>query len=155
MVAVGAWSAPSVKHSHLLVDVEVDQTGGAVVKHGADHLKGVDLQGVAFVETPAEHQVFSFKAIDGSVFGRGERSQFSEFGLFDIFTGLPFAKVFVDDGNHLVRIEIASHADGHVVRAIPLVEVILDVGDAGILQMLLGSNGGLCAVRMGGEEQGV
>ena len=74
--------------------------------------------------------------------------------MLDILARLPLTEILVDDGDDLVRIEVSSHTDGHVIRTVPLVEVVLDVGDAGVLQVLLRADSGLCAVGVVGEEHG-
>ena len=66
-----------------------------------------------------------------------------EYGLTDISTGLPLSKIAVENGNHLVGVEITCHTDGHIVRHIPLIKVVLDIGDGRILQVFLCTDSGL------------
>ena len=68
---------------------------------------------------------------------------------------LPVAEVFLDDLDHLVRIEIAGQADGAVVRDIHEGFLPFDGGDVRILQVLLGADDGLGPVRVMGEEDGI
>ena len=65
---------------------------------------------------------------------------------------LPVAEVLVNLSNHFVRVEVASHTDSSIVWHIPLLEVVLDIGDAGILQVSLRADGGLCTVWMRGKQ---
>ena len=154
VVAQGLAARPCIQHLHLLVDVQVDEAGGAVAQHLTDDIQSVHLQRVATVEAPAKHQVFGFEAVDGGVLGCGDGSQSGEFRLLHVSARLPAAKILVDDGDDLVGVEVAGHADGHVVRTIPLVEVVLDVNDRRVLQVLLRADGGLRAVGVRREEHG-
>ena len=47
--------------------------------------------------------------------------------------GLPVAEVLFNNSDNLIRVKIASHNDGNVVRYIVFVEIILYVCDARIL----------------------
>ncbi len=69
-----------------------------------------------------------------------------------IGVGLHVAEILGDDVDHFVGIEITREADGHVVGHIPLFVVVLDVGDGGILEVLLCAEHGLCSVGVVGEE---
>ena len=152
MVAQRLASSPCSEHLHLIIDVEVDESGRAVAEHRADDVQGVNLQGVAAVEAPTHPQRLSLQAIDGGVAWSGDGLQGGEHRLANVLTGLPLSEVAVDDGNDLIGIEVAGHADGYVVRAIPLIEVVLDVHNRRILQVFLRADGGLCAIGVGGEE---
>ena len=152
VVALRLSTSTGTQHLHLLVDVEVDESGRAVVEDVLDDAERVGLQGVATVEAPPQPERFSFQAVDGGVAGRGDGCQGRELGLADILARLPLAEIFFKDGDGLLGIQVASHADGHIVGPVPVVEVGLDIGDAGVLQVLLRANGGLRAVGVGGEE---
>ncbi len=152
IVAHRLHAAPSVEHLHLLVDVQVDESGIAVAEHALDDLERVHLQRIAAVEAPSQPDGLGFKAVDGGVARRSDGLQGGELRLTDVGSGFPRAEILVDDGDDLVGIEVAGHADGHVVRTVPLVEVVLDVRDRRVLQMLLRTDGGLRAVGMGREE---
>ena len=147
-------SSPGFQHFHLLVDVQVNESGRSVRKHLFNHLQCVGLQRSRFVESPSHPQLFCFQSDDGCVLRFGNRFQFREGGLFHIVARLPLSEVAVDGGNHLVGVEVSRHADGHVVGHIPFFEVSFDVGDRRVLQMFLCANGGLCAIGVVGEELG-
>ena len=154
IVAQGLAASPCSEHLHLLVDVQVDESGCAVAEHLADDVEGVHLERVAAIEAPTHPQRLCFQSHDGGVAGSGEGLHGREFRLTYVGTGFPSAKLTVDDGDGLVEIEVASHTDGHVVGAIPVVEVLLDIGNRRILQVLLRTDGGLRAIGMGGEQHG-
>ena len=64
-------------------------------------------------------------------------------------------EVLVNDGNHLIGVEVTAQTDGHVVGYIPGLVIVLDVGDGGVLQMLLCTQNGLCSVGVVGEKHAV
>ncbi len=104
--------------------------------------------------SPRECHVLGFEAQHLTRYGRfdgGER-----FGGDGRYRGIGFepSEVFVDDGDGFVGIEIAAHADGHVVGDIPVGVILLDVGDRGVLEVFLRTQNGLRAVGVGGEEGG-
>ena len=72
--------------------------------------------------------------------------------MADIGSGFPTREILVYDGNGLVHIHVTRHTDSHIVRYIPLVEVVLDIHNRGILQVFLRTDGGLCAIGMVGPE---
>ena len=102
--------------------------------------------------TPAHPYLLCLLPYNGGVLRRGQWGQRGKGWLLHVCTGLPTTEVLVDDGNGLVWIEITSHTDGYVVRTIPLIEIVLDVRDGGVLQVLLRTDGGLKSVRMGRPE---
>ena len=114
---------------HLLVKVQVEEASLAVRQHLGYHVQRVLLQRCGTVKLPAQHHVLSLLANDGGVGGSGERGHGSIFGARQVGVGLPSAKILVDGGYYLVRVEIARHADGHVVGAIISLEVVFDVCD--------------------------
>ena len=69
-----------------------------------------------------------------------------EDGLRDVSSRLPLSEIAVNDGYHLVRIKITSHADGHVVGYIPLLKVVLNIRNRWVLQVGLSTNRGLRAI---------
>ena len=113
----------------LLVQVEVHQPGSLVFEHARDHLQGVVLQRVAAVEAPRERHKGGLLPHDGGVEGCRDGFEWGEFWARETCVGLPVAKVFVEDGNHLVGVHLAGHTDGDIVGAIVVVIVVLDVGD--------------------------
>ena len=142
----------STQHLHLLVQVDVEDTRLAIVQHIADHVEGITLQVGGFLGEPAHPHVLCLLTYDGSIHGGSQRLLDGEHRLRNVGPWLPTAEILVDDGDGLVHIEVARHTDGHIVGHIPLLEVVLDIGDRGILQVLLRTDGGLCAIRMGRRE---
>ena len=139
-------------HFHFLIQVEVEQACPAVREDGIDESQCVVLERRCLFAAPTQPYVLGFLTDDGGINRVCKRLQFGEGGLTDVLAGLPFAEVFLDDGQHLVGVEIACHTDGHIIGHIPLGEVVLDVRDGRILQVLLGADGGLRAVGVRGEE---
>lgn len=70
----------------------------------------------------------------------------------EIVTLLPITEILVNDSNGLVGVEVAGETDGYIVRNIIMVEIVLDICDGRILQMLLGTNSRLSAVRVMRKE---
>ena len=66
--------------------------------------------------------------------------------------GLHVTEIMVDGGDHLVGIEVARKTDGHVVGNVVGGVVVLDVGDRGVLQMVLISQHAVAAARVVGVE---
>ena len=66
---------------------------------------------------------------NGGVDRSGEGFQGRELGACHAIIGLPIAKVALEDGNHLGWVHVTRHTDGHIVGAIVVVEIVLDVGD--------------------------
>lgn len=139
-------------HLHRLVQVEVEESGPSVAQHVLHQFEGVGLQGVGLLGAPAHPYLLCLLSDDGRVLGLCQRGQWCEDGLPHVGTGLPTAEVCVDDGDGLVGVEVTGHADGYVVGAVPLVEVVLDVDNRGVLQVLLRADRGLRAVGMVGPE---
>ena len=81
---------------------------------------------------------------------------FGELGLFHLLLGssLPVAEIFVNLLDDLIGVKVARQTDGGIVRHIPLLEVVLDVRDARILQVSLCSDGRLSTIGMCGEQFG-
>ena len=148
LVVAGAGS----EHEHLLVDVEVQKSGSSVAEHLAEQRQGVAGAVLGSGELPADVEVLGLQTHHGGVHGLGDGCHGGIFGLVAIGIGLPVAEVFFQDGDGLLRVEVAGHADGDVVRAVVVLEVVLDVRDAGVLQVVLRADGGLRAVGVGGEE---
>ena len=70
---------------------------------------------------------------NGSV---GMVGQIGHRGIFrTVYSGnrLPVAEVLFNNSDNLIRVEIAGHNDGYVVRYIVFVEIILYVCDARVL----------------------
>ena len=142
----------STQHRHLMVDVQVNEACGTIAQHALNHLQGVNLQRRSLVESIANPQVLSLQADDGGVHMLRQLLLGRILRLLHVLTRLPLSEVLVDGGNHLIGVKVASHTDSHVVGHIPLLEVVLDIGNRGVLQVLLRTNSGLCAIGVRGIE---
>ena len=114
---------------HLLVYVDVDESGVAVGEHVVYHVERVSLQRSRAVHLPAEEHVLSLLSDYGSVNRRREVLHRCEVRVFHLFALLPRAEVLVDDSHHSLRVEVARHTDSHVVRHIVVLEVVLYIRD--------------------------
>ena len=143
------------EHLLLLVQVEVNQACLPVVEDRTYDVRHV-VRGVRCGrQPPAQHDARGLGAIDLLHHGRGDRLFGLEFQFRQVGVGLHVAEVLVDRCDHLVGIEVARDADGHVVGHVVGLVVVLDVGDRRVLEALLRSQHGLRAVGMVGEERGV
>ena len=138
----------------LLRDVQVDEAGLTVVQDLSYHLHqfGIGVGGCG--QAPGQGDVLGFQAQHFTGEGRGDviflwQVQHRQFRI-----GLQRAEVLVQRGNHLVGVEVAAEADGHVVGHVPRLVVLLDVGDGRVLQVLLRAQHRLRTVGVMGEEGG-
>ena len=145
----------AVHQLHGLVQVQVHQTGRAVGEHLGNDVNGIALQRVASTETPAQGHEFGFLAHDGGVDGGHNGLEGSKLGTGEVIVGLPASEVALQDGDDLVGVKVTSHTDGHIVGAVVVVEVVLDVSDRRVLQVLLCTDGRLGAIGVGGEHLGI
>ena len=137
----------------LLVNVEVYKTGLAIVQNRACNLGHCAVLKVGCTGEPP---------------GKGDAlCLFAEYFLYyrlgdwlflliledrDGRIGFPVSEVFLQDLDHLVRIEVTRYANGYVVGNIVLIVVFLHIGDGRILEVLLTAESGLLAVRMVREK---
>ncbi len=147
-------AGPCTLNLHRRVEVQVEQASLAIGEHVGDDIERVSLVAGRALRLPSHHQVLGLKAHHRGVHGGSQLTHLSILGTAEVVTLLPVAEILVDDGHHLVGVEIARHADSHVVGHIVTVEVILDVDYGRVLQMVLRSDGRLCAIGMVGEELG-
>ena len=118
---------------HGLVQVEVEKTSLAIAQHTLQELQRVGLQTIGLLRAPSYPDLLGFLTNDGRILGLQQFRQGIELRLADIVTRLPIAKILLDNGHRLVWVEVATHADGHIVGHIPLLEIVLDIGDGRIL----------------------
>ncbi len=137
---------------HRSVEVEVENTGLAVREHVGNDVERVGLVAGCSLRFPTHHEVFGLQSHNGGVDRSCQITHRRILGTAKLVVLLPIAKVLVDNGHYLIGVEIARHTDGHVVGNIVTVVVILDVQDRRILEMLLRTDSGLCAVWVTWEE---
>ncbi len=116
-------------HLHGLVQIQVEQSGTTVAQYILHQLQGISLQGIGLLGTPSHPYTLGLWTYDGSILGLRKSWQWCKGWLLYISTWLPTAEVLIDDSDGLIRIKITSHTDCHIIGAIPLVEVVLDIGD--------------------------
>ena len=136
----------------LLVEVEVDEATAAIVEHILHGLcqKGIAAT-IALLDAESNGKAFGVLAVDETDDGAGD-GLFLYLVEFGHSAGNPTAKVFVDNLDGLVGIEVTGHRNAHVVRHIVGVVEAVDVGHRGILEVLDGAEGGLGAVGVMWEE---
>ena len=117
----------------LLVEVDVHQTGFAVVHNLADNLQCFIFFACRTGESPCQCHRFGIGTEHFAYYGLGNRCFRFDGQLRQIGVRLHIAEVLVDGGNHFIRIEITRQTDGHIVGHIPSFIIILDVGDGRIL----------------------
>ena len=140
----------------LLIKVEVEEAGSAVAQKTADKIQGVHLvRGSAF-EAPAEHHVLGLLSqhVLADRLGDGRlRCEGQLVGAVGIsFLGIPVAEVLFDEVHHGIGLKVTRKADDDIARYVPLVKVVLNVDERRVLEVLLGTDGSLSAVGVGGEE---
>ena len=140
----------STQQLHLLIQVDVEDTGLAVAQHIADHVERISLEVGSLLGKPSYPHLFCLLANDTGVCKGCQGFLFGEYRLGDICGRLPPTEILVDDGDGLIHIEITSHTDGYIIGHVPLLEIVLDIRDRGVLQVLLRTDGGLRTVGMGG-----
>ena len=141
-------------HLHRLVQIQVEESGLAIAQHIFHQRQRICLQGISLQCAPSYPHLLCLLANHCRILGLREFRQRSELRLTHILAWFPLAKVLIDNLNGLVRIQVATHTDGHIVGYIPFLEIVLDIGDRGVLQVLLRTDGGLCAIGMVGPQQG-
>ena len=117
----------------LLVEVDVHQTGFAVVHNLADNLQCFIFFACRTGESPCQCHRFGIGTEHFAYYRLGNRCFRFDGQLRQIGVRLHIAEVLVDGGNHFIRIEITRQTDGHIVGHIPSFIIILDVGDGRIL----------------------
>ena len=114
-------------HFHGLVEVEVEESGLAVVENVADDFECVALQRSTTLSGPCHKDGFCLLANNGGIDGCREGLQLGEHRLTHISTGFPSAEILVNDGDGLVGVKVSSHTYSRIVGHVPLLEVVLDV----------------------------
>ena len=148
IVLLGLQTRTSTLHTHLLIEVEVEEACLAIAQHIADNIERITSQLTGFRCQPSHPYLLGLFANDSGI-GRGlQRLLLGEYGLRDISTGLPLSEILLDEGDGLVGIEVTSHTDGHIVGHIPLLEVVFDIGNRRILQVILRTDSGLRTIGM-------
>ena len=104
---------------------------------------------------PSHHHVLGIQSIYILRNRLGDYAFCLERQLRQILVGLHLAEILLDDSHHLVGIEITAETDCHVVRNVVCLVIFLDIGDRRVLQVLLGSEDSLCAIRMVREKHSV
>ena len=124
-------------HFHGLVQIQVKEASPTIAQHILHQLQGISLQRVCRLGLPSHPDLLCLLANDGSVLGSRQYGLLREYRLFHVSTRFPTAEVLLDDGDGLVWIKISCHTDGHIIRTVPLIEVVLDIRNRWVLQMLL------------------
>ena len=144
------------QHFLLLIKVEVEEAGSTVAQKTTDEVQGVHLVGSRTFEAPAEHHVLGLltQYILADRFGDGGlRCESQLVGVVGIsFLGIPVAEVLFDEVHHGIGLKVTRKADDDIARNVPLVKVVLNVDERRVLEVLLGTDGSLSAVGVGGEE---
>ena len=122
---------------HSLVQVEIEESGSSVVQHLLQQFEGISLERVGLFCLPTNPNLLSLLTYHGGILGLGQYGLFGEHWLTYISTWFPIREVLVDENDGLVRIQVASHTDSHVVGHVPLVKIVLYIRDGGVLQVLL------------------
>ncbi len=138
----------------LLIDIQVYQSGFAVIQHLSHQFQQLGIFRSGPREPPCQRHIGSFQSqhlFHNRLF---QRSFGFKLQLRQIFIRFHAAEIAVNRSNHLVRIEISRHADGHIVGHIPLFVIIFDIGDRGIFQMFLRSQHRLRSIRVIREQGG-
>ena len=133
---------------HGLIQVEVKESGTSVAQHILHQFEGVGLQSIGLLCPPSHPDGLCLLSDDSGILRLCQRSQRCKLRLRDICPGFPTREILVDDGDGLVWIEVTRHTDSHIIRPVPLVKVVLDVRDGGVLQVLLRTDRRLKSVWM-------
>ena len=89
----------------------------------------ISLQRSRPVHLPTEEHVLSLLSDYGSISRSREVLHRCEVRVLHLLTLLPRAEVLVDGSHHSLRVEVARHADSHVVWHIVVLEVVFDIRD--------------------------
>ena len=103
---------------------------------------------------PCHSHILSFRAENLHHLGRGKRLFGRQLGAGQVLVRLQVAEVLRDYINHIVGIEIAREAYGHIVGDIPLLMIVLDIGNRRIFKVLLCAEHSLRAIRVRRVESG-
>ena len=131
---------------HRVVEIEVEESGLAVVEQMGDDVERIGLQIGSGTGTPTDDDVGCLQAYNGRVDVGSKLRQRSILGEGQPVVSFPIAKIPVNDRNGLIGIKIAGQTDGYIVWNVISVEIVFDVRDGRVLQMLLGTYRCLCSV---------
>ena len=123
------WRSKGTLHLHRLVQVKVKETGLTITQYTLHQFQCVSLQGISLQGTPSYPYLLSLLTNHRRVLWLSQWCQRVESGLGNIIARFPFGKVFLDDLHRLVRIQVTTHTDGHIVGHIPFLEIVLDIRD--------------------------
>ncbi len=127
-----------VEHFLLLGQIHVQQTALVVAQDRADQLGDLGIFAARAAGGGPCHpyhsglQTVNLRRLGGGDGFLGRCGELRQFGI-----GLQRAEILVDQGDHLVGIEVAREADGHVIGHVVGLVVVLDVGDRGVFQVFL------------------
>ena len=137
---------------HGLIQVQVHKSCTPVAQHVFHQLQSISLHSVCLFRTPSYPYLLSLRANYCGILWLRKLWKCREHWLTNISTRFPSCEILIDDGDSLIRIKVASHADSYVIGTIPLIEVVLDICDRRILKVLLRTQRGLKSIRMIREE---
>ena len=146
VVLLGLYSCLSHLHLHLLIQVQVKDTCTTIAQQVANHIQRITLQVRSLLGQPTYPHLVSLLTNDGRIRGRCQFTLCREHGLTDISTWFPLSEIAINDSHHLVRIEVTSHTDSHIIGHIPLLKVVLDIRNGWILQVCLRTDSGLSTI---------
>ena len=138
----------SAKHLLGADAVQVHKTGLAVVEDIAHDVRNLALCEVGAGSPPAKHKELSLKAVDVLFLDGGEGRSFRIGTFGKVGVGFPLAEVLLDDFHHLLGVEVTGEADGYVVGNIIGVLLVADGLQGRVLEVVLGADNGLGAVRV-------
>ena len=153
MIGQSVHECTGIEHLLLLVQVQVHQTCLAVIENAGEQIHGFRILVRRFRSTPCQGYELGFQSPNFTQNWSLDRCFFLHFQYRQFRIRLHASKVFLDHRHHFIRLEIARKADGHVVRHIPLVVVVLDIDDGRILEVFLRTESGLCTIRMVREQR--
>ena len=134
------------------VDVYVDEAAVAVAEYFGGNLEELGVGVGGRRRAPCEVDALRLGTVDLTFDGCGDGLLGLELKHGQPGVGLEMAEIACDYVDHVVGVEVAAETDGHVVRDVPLLVVVLYVGDGGVLEIFLRAEHGLRAVGMVGEE---
>ena len=138
-------------HFLLLVQVHIEKTGRTVHQHVGHQIGHSHFRVAGRRQRPAHADVSGILSHNGIQDIVIQRFFFfiCEFGEV---LGLQLAEILIYQSNRLVRIQIADHDNGHVVRHIVGVEEVLDIDNRRILKLFRVADNGLRAIGMVREQ---